>query len=280
MSGPPRLRSTNIADSAEDRPVLGPGGNKARPTDAGRKPASKKPENPLQEPEKKKALANSPPPQCMKVPSILRQQQQQEHHRHSLMNASFSSEASSSDSSLSPHSERAARRGVAPLRRKQCGFLKAEKAENDRAPVSKMGGGNAVTADSEGCLDFKKRCAWITPNTDQCYIAFHDNEWGVPVHDDKKLLELLSLSGALAELAWPAILNKRHIFREVFLDFDPVAVSKLNEKKITSLGSLASSLLSELKLRAMIENARQMCKKKTDKLPIWFTYVRRAKKNI
>ncbi|PON89294.1 Methyladenine glycosylase [Trema orientale] len=254
MSGPPRLRSTNIADSAEDRPVLGPAGNKARPTDAGRKPASKKPENPPQEPEKKKALANSPSPQCAKVPSILRRQQQH-HHRHSLMNASFSSEASSSDSSLSPHSGRAARRGVAPLRRKQCGVLKAEKAESDRAPVSKMG-----TADSEDCLDFKKRCAWITPNTDQCYIAFHDDEWGVPVHDDKKLFELLSLSGALAELTWPAILNKRHIFREVFLDFDPVAVSKLNEKKITSPGSLASSLLSELKLRAMIENARQMCK--------------------
>lgn len=75
-----------------------------------------------------------------------------------------------------------------------------------------------------------------------------------------KLFEFLSLSGALAELTWPAILTKRHIFREVFLDFDPIAVSKLNEKKVATPGSLASSLLSELKLRSIIENARQICK--------------------
>ncbi|KAL5650076.1 hypothetical protein ACJX0J_040885, partial [Zea mays] len=55
-----------------------------------------------------------------------------------------------------------------------------------------------------------------------CYSAFHDEEWGVPVHDDRKLFELLVLSGALAELTWPAILNKRDIFREVFMDFDPL----------------------------------------------------------
>ncbi|KAK6147865.1 hypothetical protein DH2020_018777 [Rehmannia glutinosa] len=92
------------------------------------------------------------------------------------------------------------------------------------------------------------------------YAAFHDEEWGLPVHDDKKLFELLSFSTALAELTWPIILSKRHIFRDVFLDFDPVSVSKVNEKKIATPGSPASSLLSELKLRAIIENARQICK--------------------
>ncbi|KAA8522869.1 hypothetical protein F0562_009292 [Nyssa sinensis] len=78
--------------------------------------------------------------------------------------------------------------------------------------------------------------------------------------DDKKLFELLVFSGALAELTWPAILSKRHIFREVFADFDPITVAKLNEKKIIAPGSMASSLLSELKLRAVIENARQISK--------------------
>ncbi|GMY33951.1 DNA-3-methyladenine glycosylase 1-like [Fagus crenata] len=92
------------------------------------------------------------------------------------------------------------------------------------------------------------------------YAAFHDEEWGVLVYDDKKLFELLSLSVSLAELTWPAILNKRHTFREVFYDFDPSAVSKLNEKKVATPGSPASSLLSEVKLRAIIENANQMCK--------------------
>ncbi|KAL8123105.1 hypothetical protein AgCh_011192 [Apium graveolens] len=76
----------------------------------------------------------------------------------------------------------------------------------------------------------------------------------------RKLFELLSLSTALAELTWPAILNRRHMFRDVFQDFDPVEVAKLNEKKITAVGSSATSLLSELKLRVIIENARQMCK--------------------
>ncbi|KAB2027774.1 hypothetical protein ES319_D05G055500v1 [Gossypium barbadense] len=97
-------------------------------------------------------------------------------------------------------------------------------------------------------------------STDPSYAAFHDEEWGVPVHDDKKLFELLVLSGSLSELTWSAILSKRHIFREVFMDFDPVAVSKLNEKKLIAHGSVASSLLSELMLRAIVENARQISK--------------------
>ncbi|EEC77576.1 hypothetical protein OsI_16519 [Oryza sativa Indica Group] len=86
----------------------------------------------------------------------------------------------------------------------------------------------------------KRRCSWVTANT------------GV--------VELLVLSGALAELTWPTILNKRPIFREVFMDFDPLLVSKLSEKKIIAPGSPSSTLLSEQKLRGVIENARQILK--------------------
>ncbi|TKY75134.1 DNA-3-methyladenine glycosylase 1 [Spatholobus suberectus] len=62
-----------------------------------------------------------------------------------------------------------------------------------------------------------KRCEWITPNSDPLYTAFHDEEWGVPVGDDRKLFELLVFSQALAEHSWPAILNQRDIFRHVYL---------------------------------------------------------------
>ncbi|XP_057460107.1 uncharacterized protein LOC130750536 [Actinidia eriantha] len=117
--------------------------------------------------------------------------------------------------------------------------------------VTDTDGGSAATADTSPA---KKRCAWVMLNTDPCYVAFHDEEWGVPVHNDKKLFELIIFSNYLAELTWPAILNKRHRFRVVFLDFDPIAVSKLNEKKTATPGSSASSLLSELKMRV------KMCK--------------------
>lgn len=104
------------------------------------------------------------------------------------------------------------------------------------------------------------RCPWVTPNTDPCYAAFHDQEWGVPVHDDKKLFEMLVLSGALAEMTWPDIISKRDTFREVFMDFDPVLVSKLNEKKLLGPCSPARSLLSEHRLRAIVENAHELLK--------------------
>uniref|UniRef100_A0A453KWY4 DNA-3-methyladenine glycosylase I n=2 Tax=Aegilops tauschii subsp. strangulata TaxID=200361 RepID=A0A453KWY4_AEGTS len=104
------------------------------------------------------------------------------------------------------------------------------------------------------------RCPWVTRNTDPCYTAFHDQEWGVPVHDDRKLFEMLVLSGALAEMAWPVILSKRDAFREVFMDFDPLLVSKLNEKKFLGPCSPARSLLSEHRLRTIVENAHELLK--------------------
>ncbi|KAB8110566.1 hypothetical protein EE612_047876 [Oryza sativa] len=104
------------------------------------------------------------------------------------------------------------------------------------------------------------RCPWVTPNTDPCYAAFHDHEWGVLVHDDKKLFEMLVLSGALAEMTWPAILSKRETFKEVFMDFDPLLVAKLSERKILGPCSPARSLLSEHRLRIIIENAQEVLK--------------------
>lgn len=249
----------------EARPVLGPAGNKAttRTMETHNnkqvsKPQRKIVEKPPQETtdEAKGKRAPSLPavhPNQQSPPSILLKSSSLS------MNASCSSEAST-DSTYSRASTGrmiTGRRSGAPatmrIRRRQCGS-KSDVGE-------KVGvGGESELGDAGDVFPAKKRCAWVTPNTDPCYVSFHDEEWGVPIHDDKKLFELLVLSTALAELTWPAILNKRHMFREVFLDFDPIAVSKLNEKKILTPGSTASSLLSELKLRAIIDNARQMSK--------------------
>ncbi|XP_022874288.1 uncharacterized protein LOC111393126 [Olea europaea var. sylvestris] len=92
------------------------------------------------------------------------------------------------------------------------------------------------------------------------YTSFHDEEWGVPVHDDKKLFELLVLSQALAELTWLAILSKRATFRKLFDEFDPSSVAKFDEKKLLSMKMNGNTLLSEPKLRAIVENAKQLLK--------------------
>ncbi|KAB1996226.1 hypothetical protein ES319_D13G217500v1 [Gossypium barbadense] len=257
MSCAPRLRSMNAPDS-EARPVLGPAGNKAGSLSA-RKPASK----PLRKVEKspvevtateeKKSLPSSivsslsPKKHSVSVPSVLRRHEKLLHSNLSL-NASCSSDASTD----SFHSRASTGRLI---RSNSVGSRRKPYASKPRSFVSDSGSDSP----SDGSHQ-KKRCAWVTPNTDPSYATFHDEEWGVPVHDDKKLFELLVLSGALSELTWPAILSKRQMFREVFMDFDPAAVSKLNEKKLIAPGSVSSSLLSELKLRAIIENARQISK--------------------
>lgn len=125
---------------------------------------------------------------------------------------------------------------------------------------SKSAGVDFVAPVTPEAVEGKRRCAWATPTTDPFYVTFHDEEWGVPVHDDRRLFELLVLSCALAELTWPEILKRRQLFREIFMDFDPPAVSKINEKKLVAPGSVALSLLSEQKLRAVLENARQILK--------------------
>ncbi|PKA53627.1 DNA-3-methyladenine glycosylase I [Apostasia shenzhenica] len=106
----------------------------------------------------------------------------------------------------------------------------------------------------------KTRCSWITLNTESFYVSFHDEEWGVPVHDDSKLFELLTLSEALAELNWPSILKKRDMFKKIFENFNPSSVAAFDEKKILLLKSSGGSLLSEQKLRAVVENAKQILK--------------------
>ena len=77
------------------------------------------------------------------------------------------------------------------------------------------------------------RCHWA--GNDPIYIEYHDKEWGVPVHDDKKLFEFLILEGAQAGLSWLTILKRRENYRKAFADFDAEKVARFNEKKINEL---------------------------------------------
>ncbi|WOL18324.1 hypothetical protein Cni_G27118 [Canna indica] len=261
MSGAPKVRSLNVADP-EARPVLVPGGNKTRSVAAAQKPASK----PLSKTEstevaaaKEKKKASTPASDMPKLRSTLSAPSALRRHEMLLqsnlsLNASCSSDASTDSFSSRASTGRIGRTSLTskptqtiPRTDKLEAKLEMNVLEDASVPPSEL-------------VQGRRKCAWVTSNTESCYASFHDEEWGVPVHDDKRLFELLVLSGALAELTWPVILSKRHIFRDVFLDFNPVAVSKLNEKKIVVPGSTASSLLSEPKLRAIIENARQMLK--------------------
>ncbi|XP_044495868.1 probable GMP synthase [glutamine-hydrolyzing] isoform X2 [Mangifera indica] len=99
----------------------------------------------------------------------------------------------------------------------------------------------------------KKRCSFITPNSDPIYVAYHDEEWGVPVHDDKLLFELLVLTGAQVGSDWTSLLKKRQKFREAFSGFDAEVVAKFNEKKIASISAEYGIVISQV--RGVIDNS-------------------------
>lgn len=97
------------------------------------------------------------------------------------------------------------------------------------------------------------RCAWATTDLS---IAYHDKEWGVPVHDDRTLFEFLILEGAQAGLSWEIILRKRDNYRVAFDRFDAAKVAKYNDKKVAQLLENAGIIRNRLKIAAAIQNAR------------------------
>ncbi len=100
----------------------------------------------------------------------------------------------------------------------------------------------------------KLRCEWAT--TDPLYIDYHDNEWGVPEHDDRKLFELLILEGAQAGLSWLTILRKRDSYRKAFDDFDAKKMAEYDERKVEELLSNNGIVRNRLKIVAAIQNAK------------------------
>ncbi|KAK1667803.1 hypothetical protein QYE76_055962 [Lolium multiflorum] len=83
----------------------------------------------------------------------------------------------------------------------------------------------------------EKRCSFITAYSDPVYVAYHDEEWGLPVHDDELLFEMLTLSGVQVGADWASILRRRHIYREAFSGFDVEAVAKYTEKQMASVSA-------------------------------------------
>jgi DNA-3-methyladenine glycosylase I len=103
-------------------------------------------------------------------------------------------------------------------------------------------------------VDNKIRCPW--PANDSLYIKYHDKEWGVPVHNDRKLFEFLLLEGFQAGLSWRTILYKRQNFRKAFDNFDFKKVAKYDKRKINSLMKDAGIIRNKLKIQSSIKNAK------------------------
>jgi DNA-3-methyladenine glycosylase I len=102
-------------------------------------------------------------------------------------------------------------------------------------------------------MDHHRRCAWArTP----LGIAYHDTEWGVPVHDDRILFEFLLLEGAQAGLSWETILNKRQAYRDAFLEFDPVRVARFTPLRVARLLTNPGIVRNRLKIGSAVGNAK------------------------
>ncbi len=97
------------------------------------------------------------------------------------------------------------------------------------------------------------RCPWPS---DELYIAYHDTEWGVPVHDDRTIFEFLILEGAQAGLSWHTVLKKRENYRAVFDQFDPEKVARYNQKKIDKLLADPGIIRNRLKVGSAVGNAK------------------------
>ena len=98
------------------------------------------------------------------------------------------------------------------------------------------------------------RCNWA--GADPLYVAYHDQEWGVPVHDERTLFEFLILEGAQAGLSWSTILNKRENYRRAFDDFDPQKVAAYDEDSIAALLENPGIVRNRLKVRSAVRNAQ------------------------
>lgn len=107
------------------------------------------------------------------------------------------------------------------------------------------------------------RCGWAGI-TDPLYLAYHDKEWGLPLHDDRRLFEMLILKGAQAGLSWSTILRKREAFRKAFDNFTPEKIARYTDKKIASLMSDNNIVRNRAKINAAISNAQAFLRVKNE----------------
>ena len=100
----------------------------------------------------------------------------------------------------------------------------------------------------------KRRCGW--PGDDPLMLAYHDDEWGVPVHDDQRLFEFLTLEGAQAGLSWSTILKKRESYRDAFAGFDPAKVARFDARRRAALMKNPGIVRNRLKIESTVTNAK------------------------
>ncbi|XP_031473320.1 uncharacterized protein LOC116245868 [Nymphaea colorata] len=149
---------------------------------------------------------------------------------------------------------------IAAARREQVSLLQAQRkqkiAHYGRTPKAgvKPLQEEPLTPTSEA--QEHKKCNFITPNSDPIYVRYHDEEWGVPVHDDKMLFELLVLAGAQVKMDWTTILKMRVAFREAFDGFDAELIAKFSEKKIASVSTQLS--IDASIIRGVVDNSKRV----------------------
>src|SRR6185503_4815966 len=100
----------------------------------------------------------------------------------------------------------------------------------------------------------KRRCTWC--GDDPLYVSYHDEEWGRPVHDDRRLFEMLILEGAQAGLSWATILRKRPHYRRAFARFDPAKVARFDARRRAALLRDSGIVRNRLKIESSVGNAR------------------------
>ncbi len=123
---------------------------------------------------------------------------------------------------------------------------------------------NRLSGGGASKKDAPTRCAWSYAGMSEAYIDYHDKEWGVPVHDDRRQFEFLVLECAQAGLSWSTILNKRDGYREAFADFDVERVARFDRRKIERLMKFPGIVRNRLKIESTFSNARAVLKLQED----------------
>jgi DNA-3-methyladenine glycosylase I len=102
-----------------------------------------------------------------------------------------------------------------------------------------------------------RRCGWV-PDADPEYVAYHDDEWGVPSRDERHLFEMLTLEGAQAGLSWATILHKREGYRQAFASFDAATVARFSDKDVERLLADPGIVRNRLKVESTVNNAQRL----------------------
>lgn len=256
--------STDHMARINGRPVLQPTGNRVQTVESHN--SIKKISSPKSP--KKLAIRASPstsPPISPKTPSPKKQSS----HGLSFGNDKIlitkpKSSLKKSSSSSSSSSDSSPPGSIANARREQV----ANMQEMRKMKIAHYG--RKKSLDKKGVLNNlvvgvgqeEKRCSFITPNSDPIYVAYHDEEWGVPVYEDKMLFELLVLTTAQVGSDWTSVLKKRVLLRDAFSGFDEEMVASFRERKITSISHDYDIELCQV--RGAVDNANQILKIKKE----------------